>query len=60
MRTEDYPEISRLCRTALCIPVTRVDCERRFSMQNKIKVKAWTSLNPETLETLMKLAVCPK
>ena len=57
--SKDYPEISRLCRIALCVPVTSVACERGFSLQNKIKVKARTSLNPESLETLMKLAVGP-
>lgn len=57
--TNDFPEISRLCKIALCVPVTSVACERGFSLQNKIKVKARTSLNPESLETLMKLAVGP-
>ena len=58
--TEDFPEVSRLCRIALCVPVTSVACERGFSLQNKIKVKARTSLNPESLDTLMKLAKGPE
>ena len=57
--TEDFPEISRLCRIALCIPVSSVACERGFSLQNKIKVKSRTSLNPESLDRLMRLAVGP-
>ena len=57
--TEDFPEVSRLCRIALCVPVTSVACERGFSLQNKIKVKARTSLNPESLDTLMKFAKGP-
>lgn len=57
---EEYPEIARLCRMALCIPVTSVACERGFSLQSKIKVKSRTSLTPETLETLMKLSCGPE
>ena len=58
--TEDYPEISRLCKIAMCIPVSSVACERGFSLQNKIKVKARTSLTPEALDMLMKLATGPE
>ena len=40
--------------------MSSVACKRGFSLQNKIKVKARTSLTPETLETLMRLANGPE
>ncbi|KAH3739904.1 hypothetical protein DPMN_046594 [Dreissena polymorpha] len=43
----------------MCIPVSSVACERGFSLQNRIKVKSRTSLNPENLENLMKISAGP-
>ena len=57
---EDYPEITRLCKIAMCISVSSVACERGFSLQSKIKVKARTSLTHEALDMLMKLATGPE
>lgn len=39
--------------------MTSVACEKGFNLQNKIKVKAWTTLTPKSLDTL-KLAVGPE
>ena len=58
--SEEYPLTDKLCHISLCIPVTSVPCERGFSLQNRIKVKSRTSLNPENLDMLMKLAVGPE
>lgn len=55
----DFPLISKLCHISLCIPVSSVECERGFSLQNRIKVKFRTSLTPENLDTLMKLSSGP-
>ena len=51
------PEISKLCRIALCIAVTSVECERSFSTHNKIKSKFRSSLKTENLNYLMNIHV---
>lgn len=55
----EYPLTSQICAIGLCVPVTSVACERGFSLQNRIKVKSRTSLSPENLETLMRIAKGP-
>lgn len=49
------PEFSKLCRIALCIAVTSVECERSFSTQNKIKNKFRSSLKTENLNYLINI-----
>jgi hypothetical protein len=56
---EEYPLTSLLVTLAMCIPVTSVACERGFSLQNRIKIKARTSLTPDNLDILMKLSSGP-
>ena len=57
---DDYPQACRLAEIGLCLPVSTASCERGFSLQNRIKVKSRTSLLPDNLERLMKLASGPE
>ncbi|KAG1674501.1 Zinc finger protein 862 [Nymphon striatum] len=57
---EDLPVFAKLSEAALCICVTSVACERGFSLQNKLKTKARSSLSSESLEKLMKICVGPE
>ena len=51
------PEFSKLCRIALCIAVTSVECKRSFSTQNKIKNKFRSSLKTENLNYFIKIHI---
>jgi hypothetical protein len=53
---EDYANMTKLAYIALIIPVTSVECERGFSMQNRIKTKFRSRIQNPTLNSLMKLA----
>lgn len=55
LHQEILPEFSKLCRIALCIVVTSVECERSFSTQNKIKNKFRSSLKTENLNYLINI-----
>ena len=55
LHQELLPEFSKLCRLALCIAVTSVECERSFSTQNKIKNKFRSSLKTENLNGLINI-----
>ena len=36
---DNYPNVAKICRIALVMEVTSVECERSFSTQNRIKSK---------------------
>lgn len=55
LHKEVMPEFAKLCTIALCISVTRVECERSFSAQNRIKSKYRCSLKAETLHNLLNI-----
>ena len=49
------PEFAKLCKIALCIAVTSVECERSFSAQNRIKNRYRCSLKTENLQYLLNI-----
>lgn len=49
----DMTEFSKLCKIALCIAVTSVECERSFSTQNCLKNKYRSSIKSENLDILI-------
>lgn len=49
------PNVSILASIALCMQLTSVECERSFSIQNKLKSKFRASLKAEKLDCLMKI-----
>jgi len=49
------PDYAILCQIALCLCVTSVECERGFSLQNRLKTKFRCSLKPESVDKLMKI-----
>lgn len=49
------PNIAKLAHVALSMCVTSVDCERNFSLQNRLKSKYRCSLKPESVNNLMKI-----
>jgi hypothetical protein len=56
---QQYRNVSNLVETGLCISVSSVPCERVFSIQNHIKIKARASLSTERLSMLIKLSLGP-
>lgn len=58
LHSEALPEFSKLCKIALCISVTSVECERSFSVQNRIKCKYRSSLKAEGLDNLITIQMC--
>ena len=52
----DFPNFSRLSEAALCICVTSVACARGFSLHNKLKTKARSSLSSDSLEKLKNIS----
>jgi len=48
-----YPKLSFLAKTVLCIPATSVPCERLFSSAGYIVNKTRSSLEPNTVNTLV-------
>ena len=47
--------MSILASIGLCIQLTSFECERSFSVQNKIKSKFRASLKAEKMDTLLKI-----
>ena len=54
MHKDVMPNMSILASIGLCMQLTSVECERSFSVQNKIKTKFRESLKAEKMETLLK------
>lgn len=52
------PNFKELCKIALCMAVTSVECERTFSTQNRLKSKYRASLVTLRVDTLMKISMC--
>jgi hypothetical protein len=57
--SSDVPNYAAACKLMLCIPVTSVECERAFSLQNRIKTKLRNRLNEQRINVLMKIATGP-
>ena len=55
--SEIMPNFSKLCKIALCLCITSVECEISFSTQNRIKNKFRCSLKPEQLDILMRISL---
>ena len=55
MHKDVMPNMSILASIGLCMQLTSVECERGFSVQNKIKSKFRASPKAETMDTLMKI-----
>ena len=53
---EEYPLFTKLCAIALTIPMSSVECERAFSLQNRIKNKFRSCLGERSLENFMIIA----
>ena len=51
------PNSAILCKIALCIMVTSVECERSFSTQNRLKSRYRCSLKAENLDVLMNISM---
>ncbi|KAH7296912.1 hypothetical protein KP509_26G044600 [Ceratopteris richardii] len=54
---ESFPNLMKIWRALLVIPVSTAACERDFSKQNRIKVDERSSLTLKTLENLMFLSL---
>lgn len=52
---DKLPNMQKLCQLASCQLITSVECERSFSIQNKIKTAQRSQLSVERLDVLMKL-----
>ena len=50
---------SLMCKLMLCVPVTSVECERAFSLQNRIKTKLRNRLGEERIDLLMQISMGP-
>ena len=55
MHKDVMPNMSILASIGLCIQLTSFECERSFSVQNKIKSKFRASLKAEKMVTLLKI-----
>ncbi|KAH3720576.1 hypothetical protein DPMN_063476 [Dreissena polymorpha] len=55
LHNDALPEFTKLCKIGLCIAVTSVECERSFSVQNRIKSKYRCSLKAESLNVLINI-----
>ena len=56
---EDLPHYTTMCKLLLCIPITSVECERAFSLQNRLKTKLRNRLGEERVDLLMVLNMGP-
>ena len=56
---DDLPQYTQLCYILMCIPVTSVECERAFSMQNRIKTKLRNRLGEDRLNRIMTINTGP-
>jgi hAT family C-terminal dimerisation region len=57
--SDDVPSYLVVCKLMLCIPVTSVECERAFSLQNRLKTKLRNRLGEDRVNVLMKLSMGP-
>ena len=53
LHNEIIPNCAKLSVIALCMQLTSIECERSFSLQNKLKTKQRASVGSEKLNTLM-------
>ena len=55
--SHDLPNYSSMCVLLLCMPVTSVECERAFSLQNRIKTKLRNWTGEERVDLLMRISM---
>jgi len=51
------PTFAKLATIALCLCLTSVECERRFSTKNRLKSRYRASIKAEQLDVLMKISM---
>ncbi|XP_053400419.1 zinc finger protein 862-like [Mercenaria mercenaria] len=54
---EEFPQMIKLMTICRVLPVSSVECERGFSVQNLIKTRTRCSLNIELLDELMRISI---
>jgi hypothetical protein len=54
-RRDEYPNICKIAENVLVAPVSSVECERGFSVQNHIKCKLRNRMAVDTLDMLMRV-----
>ena len=54
---DTFPNLIKLAALALTLPVHTADCERGFSVQNRLKTPERNRLSPDRLNTLMTIEV---
>ena len=53
-----FPNSMALCKVAMCMTLTSVECKRTFSTQNRRKSKHRASALSVSVGTLMKISMC--
>ena len=53
LHEQQLPNMAKRCKIGLCLCITSVECERAFSIQNRLKTKFRSSLKPDNLDNLM-------
>jgi hypothetical protein len=56
---DDLPFYSTMCKLPLCVPVTSVECERAFGLQNRIKTKVRNRLGEKRVNLIMTINTGP-
>ena len=52
-----YPNLSKLAKICLILPVSTADCERSFSAMKRIKTDLRNRMNTTTLDALMRICI---
>ena len=52
-----YPNLSKLAKVCLILPVSTADCERSFSTMKRVKTDLRNRINTSTLDTLMRIRI---
>ena len=57
LHTDIMPNVSILAAVAICMQLTSVECERSFSVQNRLKSKFRASIKAEKLQCLLQVSM---
>lgn len=52
-----YPNLSKLAKVCLILPVSTADCERSFSTKKRVKTDLRNRMNTSTLDALMRIRI---
>ena len=52
-----YPNLSKLAKVCLILPVSTADCERSFSTMKRVKTDLRNRMNTSTLDALMRIRI---